>query len=325
MNFDLTEDQQLLADTLRRWTSEQVRPHSAAWQGDLPASLGAQLAELGLFGVALPSHLGGAGLDGGAWAVAVETLAMAHGGVATLAAVRHAVVAGFGELAAVAQARQEILTGACCAGWGPRGGPVMAADPGGLAVITDGQQAWALSIAADQWTPWGDALGLEGIGWGTLGQANVEQGASIAAEPGLSWLRVGLGAVCVGLGQEALNRAATYAKERQQFNQPIASFQAIQFKLADAATQLQSARWLLYRAAAELTTAPDASRAAMAYQQAGRAAELAADHAIQIHGGNGYVREYEVERIYRDVQVCRASLGGARAAQQVIAHRLLAD
>jgi len=136
--------------------------------------------------------------------------------------------------------------------------------------------------------------------------------------------RIGIGAMSVGLAQAALEASLRYAKERVQFGQPIASFQAIQWMLADMGTQIEAARLLVHRAA----TLKDKGRrftkeAAMAKLFASEMAERACHKAIQIHGGYGYVREYAVERFYRDVRLCEIGEGTSEVQRLVIARQLL--
>ncbi|HUT14908.1 MAG TPA: acyl-CoA dehydrogenase, partial [Anaerolineae bacterium] len=113
--------------------------------------------------------------------------------------------------------------------------------------------------------------------------------------------RISIGAMAVGLAQGALDAAAKYSKERVQFGQPIANFQAIQWMIADMATEIEAARLMVYRAAwLKDQGGRFTKEAAMAKLYASEAAERACYKAIQIHGGYGYSREYDVERIYRD-------------------------
>jgi butyryl-CoA dehydrogenase len=136
--------------------------------------------------------------------------------------------------------------------------------------------------------------------------------------------RISIGAMAVGLAQAALDQAVQYAKERVQFGQPIARFQAIQWMLADTATEIEAARLLIYRAAAMKDAGVRFTKeAAMAKLFASEAAERAAFKAIQIHGGYGYSREYPVERIYRDQRLCSIGEGTSEIQRLVIARQLL--
>jgi len=136
--------------------------------------------------------------------------------------------------------------------------------------------------------------------------------------------RIGIGAMSVGLAQAALEASLRYAKERVQFGQPIANFQAIQWMLADMGTQIEAARLLVLRAAALKDKGQRFTKeAAMAKLFASEMAERACHKAIQIHGGYGYVREYAVERFYRDVRLCEIGEGTSEVQRLVIARQLL--
>jgi butyryl-CoA dehydrogenase len=136
--------------------------------------------------------------------------------------------------------------------------------------------------------------------------------------------RISIGAMALGLGQAALDEGTRYAKERVQFGQPIAKFQAIRWMIADAATEIDAARLLVYRAAAMKDAGVRFTKqAAMAKLFASEAAERAAFKALQIHGGYGYSREYPVERIYRDQRLCSIGEGTSEIQRLVIARQIL--
>jgi butyryl-CoA dehydrogenase len=136
--------------------------------------------------------------------------------------------------------------------------------------------------------------------------------------------RISIGAMALGLGQAALDEATRYAKERVQFGQPIAKFQAIQWMIADMATELDAARLMVYRAAARKDAGLRFTKeAAMAKLYASEAAERAAYKAVQVHGGYGYSREYPVERIYRDQRLCAIGEGTSEIQRLVIARQVL--
>ena len=135
--------------------------------------------------------------------------------------------------------------------------------------------------------------------------------------------RIGVAAMGVGLAQGALDEALAYAKERVAFGRPIASYQAIQAKLADISTEIEAARLLTYKAAA----LKDAGRnfsltAAQAKLKTGRLAVRAAEEAVQIHGGYGYIEEYPVCRFYRDAKILTIGEGTDEVQQMVIARAL---
>jgi len=138
--------------------------------------------------------------------------------------------------------------------------------------------------------------------------------------------RISIGALAVGLAQAALEEALSYAKERQAFGQPLADFQAIQWMLADAATEIQAARLMVYQAAFLKEGGQSFTKqAAMAKLFATEMAERVCRNAIQIHGGYGYSREYPVERLYRDARLMTIGEGTSEANRLVITRQLLRE
>ena len=137
--------------------------------------------------------------------------------------------------------------------------------------------------------------------------------------------RIIIGAISVGLAQAALEAAVNYAHERKAFGQSIGEFQAIQFKLANMATEIELARNLLYKAAwLKDQGRPFNKEAAMAKLYASEMAERVCYDAIQIHGGNGYSREYNVERMYRDARLMTIGEGTSEILRLVISRHVLA-
>jgi alkylation response protein AidB-like acyl-CoA dehydrogenase len=130
--------------------------------------------------------------------------------------------------------------------------------------------------------------------------------------------------MAVGLAQGAFEKAVAYAKERVQFDRPIAQFQAIQWMIADMATDIEAARLMVSRAAwLKGQGARFAKEAAMAKLFSTEVSERVCYKAIQIHGGNGYVREYGVERMYRDQRLCAIGEGTNEIQRLVIARQVL--
>jgi alkylation response protein AidB-like acyl-CoA dehydrogenase len=137
--------------------------------------------------------------------------------------------------------------------------------------------------------------------------------------------RIGIAALAVGLAQGAFEAARAYARERRQFGQPIAAFQATQWKLADMACQIEAARLLTYRAAwMKDTGATRTSReSSMAKLYSSEIAVRAAEEGVQIHGGYGFVKDYPAEKYFRDVKLCTIGEGTSEIQRLVIARQLL--
>jgi alkylation response protein AidB-like acyl-CoA dehydrogenase len=156
-------------------------------------------------------------------------------------------------------------------------------------------------------------LGAEGEGY-RIALANLEGG------------RIGIAAQACGMARAAFEAALTYAKEREAFGTTIINHQAVAFRLADMATQIEAARGLILSAAALRDAGrPCLKEAAMAKLFASEMAERVCSDAIQIHGGYGYLADYPVERIYRDVRVCQIYEGTSDIQRLVISRALAAD
>ncbi|HEY4595560.1 MAG TPA: acyl-CoA dehydrogenase family protein [Thermoanaerobaculia bacterium] len=148
------------------------------------------------------------------------------------------------------------------------------------------------------------------------------QGLKIALAT-LDHSRLGIAAQSAGIHQRALELAVSYAKERVQFGQPIANNQAIQFRIAQMATELAASRALLFAAAAAEHTSQAGRLAAQAKVYASEAANRACQESLQIHGGNGFHDDYEISRLYRDVRVTTIYEGTSEMQRMVIARSLL--
>jgi len=167
-------------------------------------------------------------------------------------------------------------------------------------------------IFEDARIPAGNRVGAEGDGFKF-------------AMAGLDGGRLNIGACSLGGAQRCLDEAVQYVKDRKQFDQPIAEFQNTQFRLADMAAELEAARALLYLAAAKVTAgAPDKTRfAAMAKMMASDTGSSVVDRALQLFGGYGYLRDYPIERFWRDLRVHRILEGTNEVMRMIIGRDLL--
>ena len=138
--------------------------------------------------------------------------------------------------------------------------------------------------------------------------------------------RVSIAALSIGMAQGAYDAALKYSKMRRQFGRPISEFQAIQHKLVDMALRIDASRLLTYRAATMLDAGKRVTReSAMAKLFSSEAAVWIANEAVQIHGGYGFIKDYPVEKFYRDVKLCTIGEGTSEIQRLVIARRLLKD
>jgi alkylation response protein AidB-like acyl-CoA dehydrogenase len=137
--------------------------------------------------------------------------------------------------------------------------------------------------------------------------------------------RIGIAALAVGLAQGAYEAARRYARERRQFGNPIGSFQAIRWKIADMATRIEAARLLTYRAAWIRDQAPErtALESSMAKLYSSEIAVRAAEECVQIHGGYGFTKDYPAEKFFRDVKLCTIGEGTSEIQRLVIGRQLL--
>lgn len=136
--------------------------------------------------------------------------------------------------------------------------------------------------------------------------------------------RLGLGAACIGAAKELLEMSTMYAKEREQFGQPISRFEAIQFMLADMATMIYNMESIVYRTAIEYDKGANISRqSAMVKLYCSDSLDKIADHAVQIHGGMGYSKELPIERFYRDARINRIFEGTNEIQKIIIARDVL--
>jgi alkylation response protein AidB-like acyl-CoA dehydrogenase len=167
-------------------------------------------------------------------------------------------------------------------------------------------------ILSDCRVPQENLLGAEGEGF--IGSLKILDGG-----------RISIAALALGMAQGALDAAIKYAKQRKQFGQAISEFQAIQFKLADMATQVEAARLLVYQAAwlADQNNARFTRESSMAKLFASEVAVRVANECVQIHGGYGFIKDYPAEKFYRDVKLCTIGEGTSEIQKLVIARQLL--
>jgi len=378
----LSEDHRAVQDAVRNYVQAEIAPHAAEWDRThhFPKAQLRGLADLGCYGVAVPTEWDGAGLDYLALAIILEEVAAGDGATSTVVSVNNcpvcSILMAFGSVEQKEHflkplARGDQLGAFCLTephvgseAAGLKTSAVRSQDADGdhymlngvkqfitsgkngdLAIVmavTDraagkkGISAFVVPTATPGYTvarvedkmgqhasdtaqilfencrvPAANRLGEEG------------EGLRIALS-GLEGGRIGIASQSLGMARAAFDAALAYSKERQAFGQPIFGHQAVQFKLADMATQIEAARQLIWHAA----TLKDAGRpclkeAAMAKLYASEMAERVCSAAIQVFGGYGYVSDFPVERIYRDVRVCQI-YEGTSEVQKILIGRALA-
>jgi len=378
MNFDLSEEQKVLRQTIRDFAEAEIQPGAAARDeaGRFPSELISKMAALGLMGINIPEQYGGAGLDAVSAAIVIEEIARVDGAVALTVASHNSLCAGhiaqFGSEAQKKKYLSPLASGEKLGAWGltePGSGSDAAALKCRAALEGD---TWVLS-GEKQFTTQGSvggiyviiastdpANGKRGISAfiverGTPGlipgkpenklgvrasdtaalhieQARVPQENLLGELNGafadvlriLHGGRIGIAAMAVGIARGALEESVNYARERRQFGKPIAEFQAIQWMLADMATETDAARLLVYRAARLKEAGQPFSKAAsQAKLYAAETAMRATTRAVQIHGGYGYLKDYPVERYFRDAKLCEIGEGTSEVQRMVIAKELI--
>ncbi len=378
MDFELSDEQRLLRDTVREFARAEVAPVAEELDRTkaFPYEIVAKMGELGLMGIPFPEEYGGGGADTLAYALAVEELARVDSSVCITMAAHTSLGTMPIHLWGTDEQKSEWLprlcTGERLAAFGLTE-PEAGSDAG--ATRTTGrleQGEWVIDGAKQFITNSGtDISGCVTI-TAVTGQNGLREISNIIVpngtpgfEPGepyrkMGWNasdtrplsfdscrvpeanllgrqgegfknflhildggRIGVAAMAVGLAQGALDEAIAYAKERRAFGKPIASFQAIQAKIADLSAQIEASRLLTHRAALEKDAGQSFTlTAAQAKLITGRLAVRAAEEAVQIHGGYGYIEEYPVCRFYRDAKILTIGEGTDEVQQMVIARAL---
>jgi hypothetical protein len=374
--MSLSAQHEMMRDAVRKFAREEIAPHAARWdrENHFPREALKGLAQMGLYGVAVPEESGGAGMDSTALAMAIEEIAAGDGATSTIVQVNNLVagiLAGYGSAAQKEAwlrplARGEMLgafcltephtgsdAGAITTRAERRGGEyvlngvkqfitsgknadiavvfavsdraagkkgisaflVPTANPGyKVARIEEksGQHAsdTAQIVLEDCRVPADHLLGEEGLGY-RIALDNLESG------------RINVAAQSVGMASAALAAALAYARERKSFGKTLFEHQAVNFRLADMATGIEAARQLyLHAAALRDAGKPCLKEASMAKLFASETAEKVCSDAIQIHGGYGYVADFPVERIWRDVRVTQIYEGASDIQRLVIGRAL---
>ena len=375
MNFDLSEEQKMIRETVRDFAEREIRPvakeldEKAEFSHDLTRKMG----ELGLFGMYLPEKYGGQGLDYLSYVIAVEEIARVDSSQAATLAAHNSL--GIGPLYYYGTEEQKmkylppLCTGMALWGFGltepdagsdSRGTKTKARLENGQWVIDgskifitngsvdisvgstvqavtgekDGRKEYTC-IIVEKDTPGFTRKSMHGkMLWRASDTAElffddcrvpedhllgkVGEGSHIMLST-LDSGRLSIAAMGLGLAQGAFELAMQYAKERKQFGQPIIKFQVNAFKLADMATKIELARNLLYKACwLKDTGQPFMKEAAMSKLYCSEIAREVADEALQIHGGYGLMKDYDIEKHYRDQRLLQIGEGTSEIQRLVI-------
>jgi len=375
LDFDFTEEHELVRRTVRDFAVERVAPVAEELdrEGRFPYELVAEMAELGFMGMPIPEEYGGGGADTLAYAVAIEELTRIDSSVAITVAAHTSLgtmpIFLYGTEEQKREWLPDLASGRKLAAFGLTE-PQAGSDAGATRTkaerrdgrwVVDGSKIFITNAGTDITAcvtitartgedeisnlvvPNGApgyriSKPMKKLGWRasdtrelSFEGCEVPEG-NLLGERGRGYQqfleildggRISVAAMGVGLAQGAYDLAYGYAKEREQFGKPISAFQAIQFRLADMATEIEAGRALVYKAAwLKDQGRPFAREAAMAKLYTGELSNRVANWALQIHGGYGYMDEYAVSRLYRDQKILEIGEGTNEVQRMVIARHL---
>jgi len=379
MNFELSDEQQLIRDTVRNFAEREIKPEARELdeKGEFSIELTKRIGEMGLFGMNLPEKYGGQGLDTLSYIIAVEEIARVDGSHAATLAAHNSLgiypLFGYGTEEQKLKYLPQLCTGDALwsfgltepgAGSDSRGSKTTAVLDGdewvingskifitnGSSVISKGCTVQAVSdakngkkefttILVEKGTAGFTAKTMHGkMMWrasdtselyfddcrvpkeNLLGE--VGKGSKIMLST-LDGGRLSIAAMGLGLAQGAFEMALAYANERKQFGKPISKFQINAFKLADMATKIELARNLLYKACWLKDEGKAFTKeAAMSKLYCSEIAREVADEAVQLHGGYGLMKDYDVERFYRDQRLLQIGEGTSEIQRLVISRQI---
>jgi len=375
VNFELTEEQELLRRTVRDFAESKVAPVAEELDREerFPYTLVAEMAELGLMGIPIAEEYGGAGADTVSYAIAIEELTRIDSSVAITVAAHTSLgtmpiymfgseeqkrqwlpplasgeeLAAFGLTepnagsdAAATRTRAELRDGT----WVVNGSKIFITNAGtditSCVTITalTGDNEISNIIVANGTPGYDISPPMHKLGWHASDTRELSfkdcavPEANLLGPRGkgfrqfmeiLDGGRISVAAMGVGLAQGAYDLAFAYAKEREQFGRPIGKFQAVQFALADMATEIEAGRQLVYRAAWLKDQGRDFGlAAAQAKLYTGILSNRAVNASLQIHGGYGFTEEYAISRLYRDQKILEIGEGTNEVQRMVIAKQL---
>ena len=379
MNFDLSDEQNLIRETVRDFAEREIKPRAKDLdeKGEFSIELTRKIGELGLFGMNLPEKYGGQGLDTLSYIIAVEEMARVDGSHAATLAAHNSLgiypLFGYGTEEQKIKYLPQLCTGDALwsfgltepgAGSDSRGSKTTAVLDGdewvingskifitnGSSDISKGCTVQAVSeskdgkkvfttVLVEKGTPGFTAKTMHGkMMWRSSNTSElyfddcrvpkenllgkIGKGSKIMLST-LDGGRLSIAAMGLGLAQGAFEMGLAYAKERKQFGKPISKFQVNAFKLADMATKIELARNLLYKACwLKDVNKPFSKEAAMSKLYCSEIAKEVADEAVQLHGGYGLMKDYDIERFYRDQRLLQIGEGTSEIQRLVISRQI---
>ena len=378
MDFELNENQQMIADMIRDFGAKEITPFRNQWDDDQewPLHIFKKLGELGLMGVFVPQAYEGSGFGYFEYVTAISELTKLDPGIGLSMAAHNSLCTGhilqFGNETQKQRWLPKLATAEWIGAWGLTE-PNTGSDAGNMrtTAVKDGNE-WVIN-GTKNWITHGKSgdVAVVIVRTGEVGDSHgmtafvVERGApgfsggkkedklgmrtsetaemifddcrvpeeNILGNVGEGFVqsmkvldggRISIAALSLGIAEGAFQEAVKYSKERHQFNQPIANFQGISFKLADMATQLEAAKLLTFRAADLKNKGQSVNKeSAMAKYFASECAVSFSNEAVQIFGGYGYTKDYPVEKYYRDSKLCTIGEGTSEIQKLVISRAIL--
>jgi alkylation response protein AidB-like acyl-CoA dehydrogenase len=378
MNFQFSEEQQLIAESARDFAEQYIRPHIMDWDETqhFPLEVLKKAGEMGFMGIFIPEEYGGSGLGYHEYVAIIEEIAKVDPSIGLSVAAHNSLCTGhifyFGNEEQKQKWLPKLASGEWIGAWGltehntgsDAGGMNTTATKDGDHYILNGTKNFIthgksgdVAVVIARTGEKGDAHGMSAfvVERGTPGfssgkkedklgmrasetaelifdHCKVHKDNMLGAEgegfvQSLKLLdggRISIGALSLGIAKGAYEAALKYSKEREQFGKPISSFQGISFKLSDMATEIQASELLVHKAASMKNKGEKVTTAgAMAKMYASEACVRIANEAVQIHGGYGYIKEYPVEKFYRDSKLCTIGEGTTEIQKLVIARNIL--
>lgn len=380
MNFEYTETQKMIAESIRDFAEVHIRPFIMEWDEAqiFPVELFKKLGEMGFMGVLVPEELGGSGLGYHEYITVIEEISKVDSSIGLSVAAHNSLCTN--HILTFANDEQKkkwilkLATGEWIGAWGLTEHNT-GSDAGGMntTAVKQGDN-WVLNGAKNFIThaitgnvavviartgEKGDSRGMTAfvVEKGTPGFSSgkkenklgmrasetaelifdscVVPDANRLGEVGEGFIqamkvldggRISIGALSLGIAKGAYEAALKYSKERHQFGKPISDFQAIGFKLADMATEIEASELLLHKAAyLKNNHKPVTKLGAMAKMYASEVCVKVSTDAIQIHGGYGYTKDFPVEKFYRDSKLCTIGEGTTEIQKLVISRNILKE
>ena len=378
MNFQFSEEQELIATSARDFAEQYIRPHVMEWDEvqHFPKDVLHKAGEMGFMGIFIPEEYGGSGLGYHEYAAIIEEIAKVDPSIGLSVAAHNSLCTGhihyFGNEDQKKKWLPKLATGEWIGAWGltehntgsDAGGMNTTATKDGDYYVLNGSKNFIthgisghIAVVIARTGEKGDSHGMSAfvIEKGTPGfssgkkEDKLGMRASETAElifdncrihkdnllgqEGEGFIqslkildggRISIAALSQGISKGAYEAALKYSKERVQFGKQISSFQGISFKLSDMATEIEASNLLIHKAASMKNNGEKVTTmGAMAKMYASEACVRISNEAVQIHGGYGYIKEYPVEKFYRDSKLCTIGEGTTEIQKLVIARNIL--